>query len=159
MSQCSFMITEEVQAMPQIKIRIEKGVETAGDGQEQQEKKEKDSLPTASPTAMLFYHQAISTGKQIIGYAASNVANFTGNYLMQDQINNALDIVGDFTTIGLGATRGIPGLIVSVLGVGTKRAFQAISMYQEDVHAQNEQRYLLKRSGNATTNGSRGTEN
>ena len=37
MSQCSFMITEEVQAMPQIKIRIEKGVQTAGDGQEQQE--------------------------------------------------------------------------------------------------------------------------
>ena len=145
--------------MPQIKIRIEKGVETAGDGQEQQEKKEKDSLPTASPTTMLFYHQAISTGKQIIGYAASNVANFTGNYLMQDQINNALDIVGDLTTIGLGATRGIPGLIVASLGVVTKRTLQAITMYQDDVHAQNEQRYLLKRSGNAVTNGSRGTEN
>lgn len=146
--------------MPNIKIRIEKGVQTAGDGQEQQENKQSEKQqPIASPTAMLFYHQTINTAKQILGYATSNVANFTGNYLEQDRINNSLDIVGDLTTIGLGATRGWAGLIVAGVGVATKRTLQAVSMYQENVHIQNEQNYLLKRSGNATTNGSRGTEN
>ena len=36
---------QEVVTMPQVKIRIEKGVQTAGDGQEQQEQKN-----TISPT-------------------------------------------------------------------------------------------------------------
>lgn len=147
--------------MPEIKIRIERGVETAGDGREQQEAKQDESKkqPVASPTAMLFYHQAISTGKQIVSYAASNVGNFTGNYLLQDQIQNTLDIMGDIATIGLGATRGLAGLAVATIGVATKRIFQMVSINQENVHLQHEQDYLLKRSGNSTMNGSRGTEN
>lgn len=147
--------------MPNVRIRIEKGTETAGDGKEQQEAKQEESKkqPVASPTAMLFYHQAIATGKQIVGYAASNVGNFTGNYLMQDQIQSALDIAGDITTLALGATRGWAGFAVAGIGVTTKRVLQAVSMAQENVHLQHQQDYLLKRSGNATTNGSRGTEN
>ena len=45
------------------------------------------------------------------------------------------------------------------LFITTKRVLQAVSMAQENVHLQHQQDYLLKRSGNATTNGSRGTEN
>ena len=146
--------------MPNVRIRIEKGTETAGDGQEQQEKRQDEKKqPIASPTQMLFYHQAIATGKQILSYATSNVANFTGNNLMQDQINNAMDVLGDFTTLGLGATRGWAGLAVAAIGLTTKKVLQVITMVQENVHLQNEQNYLLKRSGNSTTNGSRGTEN
>lgn len=146
--------------MPNVKIRIERGVQTAGDGQEQQENLGKqNNQPIASPTQMLFYHQAIATGKQILSYATSNVANFTGNYLLQDQINNAVDILGDATTLALGATRGWAGLIVAGVGLTTKKVLQAISLVQETKHLENEQNYLLKRSGNATTNGSRGTEN
>lgn len=148
--------------MPQVRIRIEKGVETAGDGQEKQEAKveEEKKEPVASPTAMLFYHQAIATGKQIVGYATSNVANFTGNNLLQDQVNQTMDVLGDLTMIAVGAgSKGIPGFIVATVGVTTKEVFQVISAVQNNVHLQNEQNYLLKRSGNATTNGSRGTEN
>ena len=147
--------------MPNVKIRIEKGTETAGDGKEQQEAKQDESKKqsVANPTAMLFYHQTVAMGKQIIGYAASNVGNFTGNYLMQDQLQSILDISGDVTTLALGATRGWAGVAVATMGIATKRVLQAISISQENVHLQNEQNYLLKRSGNTTTNGSRGTEN
>ena len=146
--------------MPEVRIRIEKGSETAGDGQEKQENKTSDkSQPVASATQMLFYHQAIATGKQILSYATSNVANFTGNYLMQDQVNRTMDIIGDMTTLALGATRGWAGLAIATVGLTTKKALQFVTLMQEQVHLRNEQEYILKRSGNSTTDGSRGTEN
>lgn len=147
--------------MPDIVVRIEKGTETAGDGREQQEAKREESKkqPVASPTTMLFYHQTIATGKQIVGYASSNIGNFTGNFLLQEQLTNTLDIISDLTTLSLGATKGWAGLAVAGIGVTTKRVLQLVSQRQEDKHIQNEQNYLLKRSGNSTTNGSRGTEN
>ena len=145
--------------MPSIKIRIEKGVETAGDGQERQETKQESQQPVANPATMIFYHQAISTGKQILGYATSNVANFTGNNLLQDEVNRQMEILGDMTTLAMGVTQGWSGLIVASVGLTTKKVLQVMTRMQENVHLQNEQNYLLKRSGNATTNGSRGTEN
>ena len=146
--------------MPNVKIRIEKAAQTAGDGQEKQENAQVETQqPVVSPTTMLFYHQAIATGKQIMSYAASNVGNFTGNYLMQDQVNQQMEIIGDMTTIALGATKGWAGLAIATIGVTTKKVMQVITQLQENVHLENEKNYLLKRSGNATTNGSRGTEN
>lgn len=148
--------------MPQIKVRIEKGVETAGDGQEKQEAKveEEKKQPVASPTAMLFYHQAIATGKQIISYAASNVANFTGNNLLQDQVNQQTEILGDITMLATGTlTKGWAGLAVASVGIVTKKVFEQISIYNEERREQYAFDYLNKRAGNSTTNGSRGTEN
>ena len=53
--------------------RIEKGTQTAGDGQEQQENAQvENQQAVVSPTTMLFYHQAIATGKQILSYANSS---------------------------------------------------------------------------------------
>lgn len=148
--------------MPNVTVRIERGTETAGDGQEKQEAKREDSKkqPVASPTAMLFYHQAIATGKQIIGYAASNVANFTGDYIKQEGINFGMEIAGDISSIAMGAiSKGWAGAIVAAVGVTTKRVLQVVSEVQSEVHARHERDYLVKRSGNSTTNGSRGTEN
>lgn len=146
--------------MPQVKIRIERGVETSGDGQERQEQAQQEQKQAvASPTQMIFYHQAISTGKQIVGYATSNVANFTGNNLLQDQVNQQMDILSDMTTIALGATRGWAGLAVATVGVTLKKGLQFMTMLKEQEHLRHEQEYLMKRSGNATLNGSRGTEN
>lgn len=146
--------------MPNVKIRIEKGKETAGDGRENQEAQSKDrEQAVASPTQMLFYHQMIATGKQALSFATSNIANFTGNQMEQEKVNDSMQLVGDLTTLGLGATRGWAGLIVAGIGLATKYTLQGISLHQENVHAKREYDYLAKRSGNTTTNGSRGTEN
>ena len=66
--------------MPQVKIRIEKGVETAGDGQENQE--QKTSKQTSSGKVAIvsaFSHMIINDTKKIVSYSLSNVGQFTGN--------------------------------------------------------------------------------
>lgn len=151
--------------MPDVKIRIERGVETAGDGQEQQEQKalDKQGLKKVA-VATAFAHTMVNTGKQIINYSLSNVGQFTGNNLMQDQINTALEVIGDVAGIATGLVTSIVTenpvpVIASILSVGTKYGTRAYSEYQEFKHAEYQHDFLLQRSGNSTTNGSRGTEN
>lgn len=150
--------------MPQVKIRIEKGVQTAGDGQEQQESFSKtyQKIKGAAPTA--FALTMVNTGKQIITYSLSNVGQFTGNYLQQDEINRELEIIGDVVSIAgslvySAVTQNPIPLIASVVSVGVKYGTKAYSEYQEMKHAQYATNLLVQRSGNSTTNGSRGTEN
>ena len=144
--------------MPAVKIRIEKGKEQAGDGNSSVNKAEDPSKNVAVET--LFAHQMLGLGKQIISYNASNIANFTGNYIEQDKINNTLEILGDVSTVGLGfVSKGWVGGTIAIAGVVTKKVFQMVSEYRQDILSERDREYMLARSGNSTTNGSRGTEN
>lgn len=151
--------------MPQVKIRIERGIETAGDGQEQQEQKIQNNQglkKVAITTA--FAHTMINSGKQIINYSLSNVGQFTGNNLLQDTINGALEILGDVGNVAVGlvtsiATENPIPLIASVVSVGVKYGTKAYSDQQELRHSEYQHNFMLERSGNSTKNGSRGTEN
>ena len=144
--------------MPNVKIRIEKGVETAGDGREIQEGKASRTEKLA--VASVFAHQMINIGRQTINYAVSNIGNYTGDYIKQNEINKSLDVLSDLTTVGLGfATGGWIGGIVATVGVITKTGFQIASEQQQIAKSNRQYDYLRDRTGNATTNESRGTQN
>ena len=144
--------------MPQVKIRIEKPQEQAGDGNIN--KAVGADIKKDAAVTSLFTHQMVGLGKQIFNYAASNVGFFTGNYIQQDEINTVLDLFGDASTIGTGfAAGGWIGGIVATIGVTTKKVLQGITDRRNDIVQERERNYWLARSGNSTTNGSRGTEN
>lgn len=142
--------------MPNVRIRIEKGQEAGIEAQQAQQKSETKNVAVTS----LFAHQMLGTAKQIVNYQASNIANFTGDYIKQEQINQTLDIISDGSTIALGAMAGgLPGGIVAAIGVGTKHVLKLISQTREDELKERDRLLALERSGNSTRNGSRGTEN
>ena len=151
--------------MPQVKIRIERGVQTAGDGQEQQEQKRVDNQGINKiAVTSAFAHTMINTTKQIVTYSLSNVGQFTGNNLKQDQINTALEILGDVGSIVAGIATTVVSenpvpLFASIVSIGTKYGLRAYSEYQEFKHGEYQRNIMLERSGNSTINGSRGTEN
>ena len=148
--------------MPNIKIRIERGVQTAGDGQEIQENANKTS-PKKIALVSAFAHQTLNTGKQIISYSSSNVGNFTGNNVLQDQINNNLEILGYVTNIATGVATSVSTwnpipAIASIASVGFSIGTKVYSRVQEERHGDVKVNFLINRSGNLTKNGSRGTE-
>ena len=144
--------------MPQVKIRVERVQDQAGEGNINQ-KVASDEKKNVAATS-IFAHQMMGIGKQIFNYAASNVGFFTGNYIEQDKINVALDMVGDLSTIGTGfVAGGVVGGSIAIIGIATKKTLEAITDRRKDVISERERNYWLARSGNSTTNGSRGTEN
>ena len=144
--------------MPQVKIRIERVQDQAGEGNINQ-KVASDEKKNVAATS-IFAHQMMGIGKQIFNYAASNVGFFTGNYIKQDEINATLDVISDASTIGMGfASGGWIGGAVAIVGVTTKKVLQNVTDRRNDVISERERNYWLARSGNSTTNGSRGTEN
>ena len=78
--------------MPEVKIRIEKGVETAGDGQELQEKSSKQMTSGKVASVSILATTAIKTVKQITNTAISNIGNFTGDYEMQRQVQAVMKL-------------------------------------------------------------------
>lgn len=145
--------------MPNIKIRVEKGQETAGDGREVQEQQASTRAEKIAVTS-IFANQMMNVGKQIVNYSINNVGNLTGDYIVQSQINQALDVFSDIATIGTGfATGGWIGGVVAATGVAIKKGVQFFQEEQDIRKANRQSAYLRERTGNATTNNSRGTEN
>lgn len=141
--------------MANVRIRIEREETDAGEARQTQKEDEAKNMATSS----MFAHKMMGIGKQVFNYAASNVGNFTGDYIQQDQINKALDVVGDATTIGLGfAVNPIAG-VVATIGVATKNILKVVTRNREEELRERDRQYMLDRSGNSTRNGSRGTEN
>ena len=144
--------------MPQVRIRIEKGQEQAGEANINQ-KENADEKKRIAATS-LFAHQMLGIGKQIVSYAVSNVGFFTGNYIKQDEINATLDVISDVSTVGMGfVSGGWVGGAVAIIGLTTKKTLQAVTDRRNDIVQERERNYWVARSGNSTTNGSRGTEN
>lgn len=157
MSECSCTTIGETQ-MPQVKIRIERGQDQAGDANTNQKVNADEKKQIAATS--VFAHQMMGLGKQIFNYATSNVGFFTGNYIKQDEINATLDVISDVSTVGMGfVSGGWVGGIVATLGIATKKTLQAVTDRRNDIVQERERNYWLSRSGNSTTNGSRGTEN
>lgn len=145
--------------MPQVKVRIEKAQDQAGVGNVSATAVDKN-LFAKTASMSLFAHQMAGEVKQIASYAANNVGNFVGDYILQDRINTTMEVLGDLGTIGLGFASGGPiGALVAAGGIGVNKALQAVSTFRNDALAQRNIELMIARSGNATKNGSRGTEN
>lgn len=143
--------------MPQVKIRISEQSDVEAQNESfQRPQVSKERIAVTS----IFAQQVVRTGKSIVTYNLSNVGIRTGNYIAQEQINQAVEIIGDIASIGVGIAAGGPvGGLIAIAGITTKQIFSAIS-YEEDIRHQNiNSAYLAERSGNTHKNGSRGTEN
>lgn len=146
--------------MAQVKIRIESGINQSGVGNASAVGTKSDSEKNKVSAKSIFAHQMVATAKQTMNYAVNNIGNFTGNYIMQSQIQNALDMVGDASTLVMGAvSSGAVGLAVAAVGIATKKTFEIVSSVRNDTLSERQRAYMMERSGNATKNGSRGTEN
>ena len=150
--------------MPTVKIRIEKGVETAGEGQEQQETKLSKEQKKQLSIATMFAHQMINQMQSAIRTDIGRIGEKTGNYIQQSNINGALEVVSDMASIASGIVLSVSTYnpvpaIMAIASVGIKTGQKYYDIAEEQRHATYQRDYLLERSGNATTNGSRGTEN
>lgn len=144
--------------MPQVRIRVEKVQEQPGEANVNL-KSSADEKKNVAATS-IFAHQMMGIGKQVVNYGLRNVGTFTGNYDAQEDINAALDLVSDGSTIALGfGSGGWIGGVIAIVGVGTKRILETVTQSRSDKMSQRQTEYLLERSGNATLDGSRGTEN
>lgn len=111
-------------------------------------------------TTSLFVHAAVGNVKQAVQYGLSNVGNFTGDYVAQQNINQALEALGGVSTIVMGAvSAGWVGAVIATASVAFRGITQGVSRYigyqNEEINAS----MARQRSGNALTDNSRGTEN
>jgi hypothetical protein len=78
------------------------------------------SSPTQIPKSPTAAKQAALTtmlqrsAKQIMSYTIGNVGNFTGDYMAQNQINNAMEIAGYVAMIAVNPIVGVPAAVASV---------------------------------------------
>ena len=105
-----------------------------------------------------------------INYRLSNVGNFTGDYIAQTNINNALSFTNALSNIGMSGlstfmATGNPALALMSAGVSlantiVNRAFNVNSLMIENQKTNYEIAQLKDRAGlNSKLDGSRGTEN
>lgn len=145
--------------MPQLKIRIETGADQSGTGNASATKTGNASLKKIA-AGSIFAHQMMGTSKQLINFAVNNISNFTGNEMLQRNAQAAMEFVGTLTTIATGfISAGTVGGLVAVAGITTQAATNLFTSMRKDNLSERQRAYMVERSGNATKNGSRGTEN
>ena len=143
--------------MPEIKIRIEKGVETAGDGQELQEKSSKQMTSGKVAEVSILATTAIKTVKQITNTAIANIGNFTGDYEMQRQVQAMMKIGGEIGQVALATLVNPMAGVAMAVGICLSYGLLAIEISQNIKKENYQASYLLARSGNSLTDGSRAT--
>lgn len=92
----------------------------------------------------------VNAGKQWISYGISQYGNLTGNTIQQRQINTFLNIAGYISEIKAGGW-------VGTISVATQIGISSINNAIERNRANRQAELLYQRSGNATINGGRGT--
>lgn len=142
--------------MPYTRIRIEEGGDLAGDGREIQEDRATAKATNATgkvAVTSIFANMALQQGKQALTYGISQIGNFTGDYTTQKNIEIAMGVVGDISTLAIGFMSGGPvGLAVAGVSVGFKYAMQGVNygIDQWRIGIQNDM--LRNRSGNSLNN-------
>lgn len=132
--------------------------------------KEAASKKTAQSYAVhQFYNFVTSQAKQFVTYNIQNIGNFTGNYVTQRKVSEAVNVL----TIGMNiATAGIAGFkiggpigaavstAIAVAGTAINAGYQSYTQRIENAKTNYNIDQLRRRSGlNVYTDGSRGTEN
>lgn len=129
-----------------IEIVIRKTQETSTQRQENIKKPSSDT----SFTQKAVNAALVNAGRQVASYAFTQFGNLTGNTVAQKEINNLLTIA---SYVGEVLAAGYVGLAV----VGTQLGLGALSNAKEVRDANIQSQLLYQRSGNATIDGGRGT--
>ena len=146
--------------MPNVKVRITSETEEQQQGGMEQIQPSKGSDTARMATTSLFVHAAVNNVKQAVQFGLSNVGNFTGDYIAQRNINQALDAMSGVSSIVMGAvTGGWAGAVIATASVAMRGITGEISRQMQYRNEDIQTSMMLQRSGNALTDGSRGTEN
>lgn len=147
--------------MPNVKVRITSETDEQERGGAEAVQAAKATPDTAKlATTSLFVHAAVGNLRQAVNFGLSNVGNFTGNYIAQENINQALETLSGVSSIVMGAVSGgwvgavIATASVAVRGI-TKEISRSINYQNQEINSS----MMRQRSGNALYDGSRGTEN
>lgn len=90
----------------------------------------------------------VQLGKRALSYGAGQYGNITGNYIMQNKIDNAISIVGYAGQIGVGiATGGAIGGVVSAIAVAGQIGMSAVSYEVDRVKTNAQANYLMQQRG------------
>lgn len=146
--------------MPNVKVRItsETEEEARGGAAEMASTPSPDTAKMAATS--LFVHAAVGNVRQAVQYGLSNVGNFTGNYVAQENINQALESLNGVSSIVMGAVSGgWVGAVIATASVAFRGITKEVSRFMQYQNEEINASYARQRSGNALNDGSRGTEN
>ena len=106
--------------------------------------------------------------KQAVNYAIGNIGNFTGDYIKQQQVTDAKEVISFFVNLGTAVAAGaqIAGGAGAAFAIATVLAGTAVSAAEKNYSAWDETSkqnraiaQLRTRAGlNSTNNSSRGTD-
>lgn len=134
-------------------------------------KKEKEKKSSQSIITHQFYNFMIGQAKQFVNYNINNIGNFTGDYISQRRISEAMQAVNIATNIGGAFVSGMmmsggnpvvgaAAAAIATAGVAINAGYQSYAQRVENAKMNYNIDQLRKRSGlNAYKDGSRGTEN
>lgn len=138
------------------------------DAQNQMDKKKDKEESTLLDFAQhQFFNLIERQAKQAVNYTISNIGNFTGNYIAQEQVNNALSAVGFLESVGVATLAGakfgpwgaVIGAGIAVVGQAATTGLRIFSETLENTRQNYAINQLRSRAGmNGMNNGSRGTE-
>ena len=137
------------------------------DAQNDQDKEKEKSSPVKDYITHKFRNLIESQAKQAVSYTISNIGNFTGDYIKQAQVSNAVQLINfgiEFgTALAAGAKYGGPGVAVAaavfLIGKGISTGEQVYADYVENRKQNLAIDQLRTRAGlNSANNGSRGTD-
>ena len=127
-----------------IEIVIRKVDETAQQKKGGKKKGKSSTKDKAVNTAL------INAGKRKINYGVSQYGSITGNTIKGRQMQDAINVAGYISQIAIGG-------VVGAISVATEIGLDAVSNAVETSKANRQAEMLYQRSGNATLNGGRGT--
>ena len=131
------------------------------------EKEKKESAPSKFLEHQMF-NLITSQAKQAVNYTVNNIGNFTGDYINQQHVSDAVGVVNFVAQMGTATVAGakLGGWIGAVVGVtsvllsSTINKGLELSSIKRSTDKQNRDIAMLRtRAGlNSTNNNSRGTE-
>lgn len=115
------------------------------------------------------FHLAKRTVQQAVNYQLSNIGNFTGNYIRQEEVNQLRQGVSDLMNVAVStfagfATAGpigaVAGFVAGATSIVSSAIYSDLSAKVSYAKTNFSISQLRERAGlNATYDGSRGTEN
>lgn len=135
----------------------------------QKDKKEEKDSSLKDFASHKFFNFIESQAKQAVNYGISNIGNFTGDYVKQQQVNGAKELLSFGMELGAAVIAGFKytgspwgSLIAAGVVVAGKGITIGEQLLSQAAETSRQNRYidqLRTRAGlNSTNNGSRGTE-
>lgn len=141
--------------MPDVKIRVEATTRDELDSKTPTESSGKGTTTERLAVASIFAQQAVATTKQIVSASISNIGNFTGDYIKQDNVQRQVETLLQIGAIAVEAYVNPVLALAHIAGNFVKDLTTSVSSVQAMNKQENTLRLLKERAGYPTTNGSR----